>query len=113
MGRCNLMCALLYAILDYTEKYGTDATSCTSKERGWNTGRAKRKNPQKIQNAKYNSYKPRPIDELYKFDPRPTDMRTPPDCERRNKFIVALQTASAASNSDGSNTVSNGTAVEI
>ena len=39
MGRCNHICALLFALLDYTEKHGTNPAASTSQTCSWNKGR--------------------------------------------------------------------------
>ena len=44
MGRCNHVCGLLFALLDYTQKYGY--TPSTSLPCEWNKGRASKKNPE-------------------------------------------------------------------
>lgn len=97
MGRCNHVSGLLYAVLDYTEKFGTDAVSCTSKQCSWNKGRTTKKVPKKIQEAKYNSYKSKKSDDIHLFDPRPVSHRNSQNPFHINSFISKLQTASAAS----------------
>ena len=97
MRRCNHICGLLFALLDFTEKFGSDAISCTSKLCSWNKGRTTHKNPKKIQEARYNSFKSKKRDNVHLFDPRPTCYQNSHDSSGINKFICALQTASAAS----------------
>lgn len=94
MGRCNHVCAMLYALLDYKNNFGSDPIACTSMDRSWNKGRSSKKTPNKVQDAKYNTYKPKKIDELYNFDPRPPSLQTPDPHTMINDFVYSLQISS-------------------
>ncbi|CAC5410446.1 unnamed protein product [Mytilus coruscus] len=48
MGRCSHVAALL----DYTQQFGTDQASCTSRRCEWNVGRKKKKDPKKVENQR-------------------------------------------------------------
>jgi hypothetical protein len=91
MGRCNHVCALLYALLDYSDKYGSDPEACTSKKCTWNVGRKRKNNPQPVHTASYSSYKRRKIDDAYNFDPQPPSLRKAPSQECMNEYIKNLQ----------------------
>ena len=41
MGRCNHVAAVLFAVEDFTMKYGFEASACTSITCSWNVGRKK------------------------------------------------------------------------
>ncbi|VDI33276.1 Hypothetical predicted protein [Mytilus galloprovincialis] len=47
MGRCSHVAAVLFALLDYAQQFGTDQASCTSGRCEWNVGRKKKKDPKK------------------------------------------------------------------
>ena len=100
MGRCNHVTALLFAILDYIAKHGPGPTACTSTQQTWNMGRKKKKNPQALHKAVYNSYKRRKIDSAYDFDPRPPSLRVPPTQQKLNTYLASLQ-ADAVENHNG------------
>lgn len=49
MGRCSHVSGLLYAVADYTEKYGS--TARTSKPCEWNKGRKTLRSPKKLRDC--------------------------------------------------------------
>jgi len=72
MGRCNHVAAVLFALLDYIETFGTDKQSSTSKPCEWNKGRRSKKAPSKIFETKYpESNKKKKIGDIINFEPRP------------------------------------------
>lgn len=95
LARCNHVCALLYALLDYKEKFANGSEACTSKPCSWNQGRKTKNNPKPLHKAEYATYKKRKIDELYEFDPSPPSMRSPFNQTEWNAHIVELQKISA------------------
>lgn len=85
------MCALLFALLDYTKKYRND-TACTSQPCECNKGRSSNKNPKRVKEAAYHgTYKKRKLHNLNEFDPRPPNLRGGISCEERNSFIRNLK----------------------
>lgn len=96
MGRCNHICALLFALLDYTQTHGTDPSSITSQTCSWNKGRQSKKQPKRAHEAQYASYKHRKIDSAYHFDPQPPSIASETSDKCLNSYIVDLQVNSAA-----------------
>ena len=89
MGRCSHVAGVLFALEDYTVKYGYHPPSCTSQLVKWNIGRKSEKNPQPAHISKY-SKKAEP-DRIMKHDPRPESSKNPDKPEEfGNKFIMKL-----------------------
>ncbi|KAL3862316.1 hypothetical protein ACJMK2_008294 [Sinanodonta woodiana] len=78
VGRCSHVCALLFALLDYIEKNGNDAQSCTSKYCDWNKGCKRYKDPKCVSNVIYENIKKQKISNVILYDPTPAySQRTP------------------------------------
>ena len=75
MGRCNHVAAVLFAVEDFTMKYGFEAPACTSITCSWNVGRKKQKNPQPAHEIQY-SRRVAP-DRIINYDPRPAAAKEP------------------------------------
>ncbi|KAL3869509.1 hypothetical protein ACJMK2_042180 [Sinanodonta woodiana] len=70
-GRCSHVCALLFAMLDYIEKNGTDVQSCTSKSCDWNKGHKRYKDPKCVSDVIYENIKKQKISDVILYDPTP------------------------------------------
>ncbi|XP_053385028.1 uncharacterized protein LOC123537474 isoform X2 [Mercenaria mercenaria] len=70
LGRCSHVGALLLTLNNYCKENGHDPISCTGKPCAWNKGKKREKNPQKISDASYPSYKQK-ASHVINFDPRP------------------------------------------
>ncbi|KAJ8300509.1 LOW QUALITY PROTEIN: hypothetical protein KUTeg_022028 [Tegillarca granosa] len=68
MGHCSHVSALLFALEDFIENYGTD---CTSRKCEWNKGRTKERNPKRVAETDYASVKKKRINDIEAFDPTP------------------------------------------
>ena len=97
MGRCNHVCGLLFAVLDYTEKYGYMFRACTSLPCEWNKGRTTKNNPERIFQTRYGSCKRKKVDNIISFDSRPTSLQQSTLYQaERNSFIINLQSSTAS-----------------
>ena len=88
MGRCNHVAALLFAILDYIERYGHEPAASTSLKCTWNVGRKRKKNPQKAQDSV--SGKKKKVHNIIKYDPRPPSQREPGENETKSDLLWSL-----------------------
>ncbi|CAC5369928.1 unnamed protein product [Mytilus coruscus] len=59
LGRCNHVAAVLLFINKHVKEHGYDPLACTAKPCEWNQGKKTGKNPSKISDAIYSSYKKR------------------------------------------------------
>ena len=89
LGRCNHVAALLLMLLKHCTEIGYDAQACTSKQCEWNQGMKTNKNPCKVTEAIYNTYKPKAT-KVIDFDPRSTD-RQNISSEKKNAFFSDLK----------------------
>ncbi|CAH3175503.1 unnamed protein product, partial [Porites lobata] len=56
LGRCSHVVAVLFTVLDHTQKHGYVASKpCTSQECSWNKGKKRNKTPQRLSQATYDS----------------------------------------------------------
>ncbi|CAC5392816.1 unnamed protein product [Mytilus coruscus] len=92
MGRCSHVAAVLFALLDDTQQFGTDQASCTSRRCEWNVGRKKKKDPKKMTESTYIGEKKNKVDKIIEFDPRPPTLKTDDNSsEEENVFFYNLQ----------------------
>ena len=89
LGRCNHVAALLLYVDKHIKENGLDPLSCTAKPCEWNKGKKTGKNPSKISEATYSSYK-RKATRLCDFDPRPKDMRQV-NYDAKKEFVTNLK----------------------
>ena len=76
LGRCSHIIAVLLQLTDHVKANGfTVSTPCTSKECSWNKGKKRKKNPQRLSEAKYPSKKKKSRINVIEFDPRPPQYR--------------------------------------
>ncbi|CAC5369921.1 unnamed protein product [Mytilus coruscus] len=89
LGRCNHVAAVLLFINKHVKEHGYDPLACTSKPCEWNQGKKTGKNPSKISDAIYSSYKQKTV-KLCDFDPRPQHMRQVP-YDAKKEFVNDLK----------------------
>ena len=92
LGRCNHVAALLLMLDKHIKEFGHNPQSCTSKECEWNKGKRSNKNPQKVAEAVYPSYKEKRA-RLCDFDPRPATLQKADDAAL-NSFVHSLKYSS-------------------
>lgn len=90
MGRCNHVAALLFAMLDYMERYGHEPAASTSMKCTWNVGRKRKKNPQKAQDSVKLSGKKKKVHDIIKFDPRPPSLCEPGENGSKRDLLWSL-----------------------
>ena len=98
LGRCSHVVAVLFTVLDHTQKHGYVASKpCTSQECSWNKGKKRNKTPQRLSQATYDSKLKKAAVQVIDFDPRPAKYRvvTP---EHINRFVIDLQSLSQNGN---------------
>ena len=98
LSRCAHVAALLLNLEEYTKKNGHRViTPSTSKPCVWNRGKKRAKNPKPLHEAEYKS-KRFNDGRMYKWDPRPKELRGNLTKQQINDFVRDLQTVSAATN---------------
>ena len=76
LGRCSHVVAVLFTVLDHTQKHGYVASKpCTSQECSWNKGKKRNKTPQRLSQATYDSKLKKAAVQVIDFDPRPAKHR--------------------------------------
>ncbi|KAK6169926.1 hypothetical protein SNE40_018445 [Patella caerulea] len=95
MGRCNHVCALLFALEDFIEKQGEDPNTCTSVLCEWNKGRKKQKDPKRVTDASYGSQKKKRVDDIISHDPTPKYTRETQDTV--NDFVHSMESGPSSS----------------
>ncbi|CAC5369931.1 unnamed protein product [Mytilus coruscus] len=81
-------CSTLF-INKHVKEHGYDPLACTAKPCEWNQGKKTGKNPSKISDAIYSSYKQKAV-KLCDFDPRPQHMRQVP-YDAKKEFVNDLK----------------------
>ena len=98
LGHCSHVVAVLFTVLDHTQKYGYVASKpCLSQESSWDKGKKRNKTPQRLSQATYDSKLKKAAVQSHRFRPKPRKYRVVMP-EHINRFVIDLQSLSQNGN---------------